>query len=114
MEIGNKYRISDLYALRNHAAEQGKDFRTYLQELTSHNIPLDTAIDNARKGITLEKYVTNQDRTAMIKIGAVMVSLLAGLALLALTDSSHIEVPSNLKGGLFGGEYAAYCGFHLK
>ncbi len=77
------------------------------------NISLDEAVYNARIGISIKKCLANQSRKDAIKICTVGL-FLAGLAALVFAISSPREVPLNLKSGLFGGEYAAYCGFNLK
>lgn len=105
--------MTDFYALRNHAAEQGKDFECYLRELTHNTISLDTAIDNARRGINLKDYLVKRQRRAMVKITATVVAMAGLLALVAATSHPR-DIPRNLNGGLFGGEYVAYCGFNSK
>jgi len=48
----------------------------------------------------------------MLKIGAIGV-VIAGLVALIMSSSvlGLKEVPKDIRGGLFGGEYVAFCGF---
>ncbi len=112
MKQGKIYRMSDFYAVRNHAAEQGREFESYLKELTDKSISLDVAIDNAHKGISVVQYENREERNAKIKIGLTG-AIVAGLVALIIFSRplGLKEVPKDLNGGLFGGEYIAFCGF---
>ena len=61
MGLGKKYKIADFYALRNHAAEQGKEFESYLKELTAHvDVLAETTTFRSWSTSSIQKSSTNQ------------------------------------------------------
>lgn len=59
--------FEDHRLLRNHAATQGLSYREYRWALGKCDIPLEEAIGNARKGITINDYLKRRERKRVFR-----------------------------------------------
>lgn len=106
--MGKVQYIEELYLLKYQGLEEGLDFRSYLQKLKMHDIPLEIAVDNARKGISTSEYLKQReklnrrkrilDRAEQVYGGVMFAGLVCANLYLASVlldlDSTRVSSPS--------------------
>jgi len=60
--MNKEYNINDLYALKFQATEEGLEIRDFIRKLQIHEISLDEAIENTKKGISTREYLKSRRR----------------------------------------------------